>query len=101
MDDCKNGIIINSNFEGATYSMNLNKDIKSTYINATTITNFEEYIYNYQQYQEKEIEEKSCFIVAYIEFCFSIPKCSNITTLINEDKINEKKELIETNFIKY
>ena len=98
---CKNGIIINSNFEDATYSMNLNKDIKSTYINATTITNFEEYIYNYQQYQEKEIEETFCFTVAYIEFCISTSQCSNITTLINEDKINEKKELVETNFIKY
>ena len=94
------GIIIDTNFNDAEYTMNLDFDTKSNNINVTTITNFEKYEYNSKAYQIEDSDEIDCYVVAYIKFCLNLQKCRKKIILSNEKLFSNKKEKIEYNIIK-
>ena len=93
------GVIIETNFNDATYKMDL--DIQSTKMNAITTTNFEKYEYTNEVYEIEDSDEVMCFVVAYINFCLNVSKCRNKISLSNEKFFNDKKESMVPNSIKY
>ena len=97
----RKGILIDTNFNNAGYTLNLSLDTKSTNINVTTITNFEKYSYNVEIYEIEDSDEVKCFEVAYINFCINTDQCQNKITLSKELLSNNKKELIEYDYILY
>ena len=97
----RKGILIDTNFNNAGYTLNLSLDTKSTNINATTITNFEKYSYNVEIYETEDSDEVKCFVVAGIKFCINTEQCENKITLSKELLSNNKKELIEYDYILY
>ena len=95
----RKGILIDTNFNNAGYTLNLSLDTKSTNINATTITNFEKYSYNVEIYETEDSDEVKCFVVAGINFCINTELCENKIPLSKELLSNNKKELIEYDYI--
>ena len=95
----KKGRIIEATFNDANYKMDLNYDVKSDIINATTITNFEKYEYTTEVYEYEDSDEIECFTVAYIKFCLNLLKCRNKKTISNEKSFYDKKQY--NNFIEY
>ena len=95
----KKGRIIEATFNDANYKMDLNYDVKSDIINATTITNFEKYEYTTEVYEYEDSDEIECFTVAYIKFCLNLLKCRNKKVISNEKSFYDKKQY--NNFIEY
>ena len=100
----KKGIIIESFFNDTNFKMNLDFNVKSEYINTTTITNFEKYEYTTQIYEKEDSDKIECFTVLSIKYCINSLKCknyNNIKSLSNKKYFYDKKYSIRNDFIGY